>query len=269
MIFPKKMNGDIQGDRKRGLGSRQKAGMSEQGRAEELHDGEISERLADSPYPHMTTKERLHNLLRNPVADKVLGMIAVSPQIYILYGFTQQVLGGRFDIFHGAIAANMLISVTTMLIRRTAVRISLNPLFWLITAVRSYWLFVVTTYVYVLTPINIWQAHVANTLFYIGIAIIIGSRLSLGRNIGFLPARRELVTTGMYGLVRHPIHTGEVVFFISFMMRSPTALNIGLMVLGIVFVLWKSLIEEKFLKNDADYREYCQCVRYRWIPGVV
>jgi protein-S-isoprenylcysteine O-methyltransferase Ste14 len=33
------------------------------------------------------------------------------------------------------------------------------------------------------------------------------ARLSLGRNIGFVPAKREIVTAGAYRYVRHPIYT--------------------------------------------------------------
>lgn len=39
--------------------------------------------------------------------------------------------------------------------------------------------------------------------------------------------------------------------------------------IAVVFIITKSIIEEHFLKDDADYRNYCLKVPYRWLPGII
>jgi protein-S-isoprenylcysteine O-methyltransferase Ste14 len=45
------------------------------------------------------------------------------------------------------------------------------------------------------------------------------SRLSRGRNIGFVPAQREIVTAGAYRYVRHPIYTGLILSYLAVAVR--------------------------------------------------
>jgi protein-S-isoprenylcysteine O-methyltransferase Ste14 len=217
----------------------------------------------------MFNKEKITAFLRNPFVDKILGIIAVLPVGYVVYAFLRSALVGDFNIYTAAIAANISFYAVFVVFRRSATRISLDPVFWLVTAVRTYWAHIVLKYLYVTVATNDIQLFIAHTLFFLSLAIFLYARASLGRNIGLVPARRELVTSGAYGYVRHPIHAGELVFFVSYMLNSFTALNVSLLMIGVVFVIWKSLIEERFLKDDADYREYCQRVRWRWIPGVI
>jgi protein-S-isoprenylcysteine O-methyltransferase Ste14 len=172
-------------------------------------------------------------------------------------------------MFVDAIAAGSVVLIATVIIRRTAHRVTLNPFYWFVTAMRNYWATVVLNYLYVLPTHPLVPVPIAHAIFYVAVAVILYSRISLGRNIGFLPARRELVTTGAYGIVRHPIHTGELLYFLSFILIGFSPVNWLLLFLGSGFVIWKSLMEENFLKEDADYREYCKKVPYRWIPGLI
>lgn len=80
---------------------------------------------------------------------------------------------------------------------------------------------------------------------------------------------QPLVSTGMYGIVRHPMYAGSLVM----MLGTPPALGSlwGLLaVLAAVPVLAARLLdEEKALTDDlAGYAEYTQKVRFRLIPGV-
>lgn len=218
----------------------------------------------------MLNREKITQFLKNPVADKVLGFIAISPAFYSLYLYWGLLVAGEADMYRSAIAVGSVILIVSIAIRRVAKRVSLNPLFWFITAARNYWAAIVINYIYIF-PINnlLVPISITHTLFFIALGIIFYSRISLGRNLGLVPARRELVTTGAYSYVRHPIHTGELLFFLSFLLVGFSVLNWSLLLLGAAFVIWKSLIEENFLKDDADYREYCKKVPYRWIPGVI
>ena len=82
-------------------------------------------------------------------------------------------------------------------------------------------------------------------------------------------ADQELVSTGLYGLVRHPMYVGTLVM----MLGTPLALD---SYWGLVFVAPALLIlavritdEEKMLREElSGYQEYTQKVRYRLVPGV-
>jgi protein-S-isoprenylcysteine O-methyltransferase Ste14 len=94
------------------------------------------------------------------------------------------------------------------------------------------------------------------------------ARLSLGRNIGFVPAQREIVTGGAYSYVRHPIYTGLFLAAIGVALRAYTLRNVVILGFGIFWLMIKSIVEENFLRADQQYAAYLQRVRARWIPFV-
>lgn len=80
---------------------------------------------------------------------------------------------------------------------------------------------------------------------------------------------QPLVSTGLYGLVRHPMYTGAVVM----MLGTPPALGSlwGLLCVAASApaLVARILDEEKLLTAElAGYCEYTQQVRYRLIPGI-
>jgi len=217
----------------------------------------------------MRTKAKIEAFLKNPIVDKVLGLGVVLVSVYILYIYALQIEQGRFDWYRLAIAANMAVIIVTTLFRRTAVKVSTNPFFWVITALRTFWSFLVLNYAYTYMQQALAPLWLTNSLLVLSMILIVYSRLSLGLNIGFVPAKRELVTTGAYGYVRHPIHTAEFVFFISYILVSYTPLNLFLLSLGVIFVGVKSLTEESFFKDDEEFKAYKKKVPYLWIPGLI
>ncbi|NGF74357.1 isoprenylcysteine carboxylmethyltransferase family protein [Fluviicola sp. SGL-29] len=79
--------------------------------------------------------------------------------------------------------------------------------------------------------------------------------------------KQKVVSTGLYGIVRHPMYTGALAL-LSF---TPTALGsyYGLLpVLIIAFVIaYRTIDEENELKqNLVGYKAYCEKVKYRLIP---
>lgn len=101
------------------------------------------------------------------------------------------------------------------------------------------------------------------------LAVIVWARLSLGRNIGFVPAQREIVTSGAYRYVRHPIYTGLFLGSLGVAVRAYSPRNVLILGLGILWLLIKSIVEENFRRADPQYAAYLQKVRARWIPFVV
>lgn len=82
-------------------------------------------------------------------------------------------------------------------------------------------------------------------------------------------ADQPVISTGLYGMVRHPMYTGAL------LMAACTPLALGsswslLLLIPIIPVLaWRLLDEERFLKrNLPGYVDYCRKTRYRLIPFV-
>jgi len=208
---------------------------------------------------------RVIRVLAWPWLDRSIAVIACVPMVYGIYY--------RYARFrHGlplyATVLNTLILVITMVIRRPPKRVTPNPWYWLLAFVASYWLVFIIFFLQKGTPLV--ANWISDSVSILGVAIVIWARLSLGRNIGFVPAQRELVDRGAYAFMRHPVYTGVLVTHLAFVLRSFSPLNVLLMGLGVFwFIPVKSLVEEDFLRADPQYAAYMRKVRARWIPSVL
>lgn len=212
---------------------------------------------------------RIISFLKHPVVDKILGIIGTAPVIVALYFFWESLTHGQIDIYTTLIITNLLFIMVFTFIRRTPKRVSLNPLYWLITFLRNFWGLLATRYLYNYNTQTSEEVKIITyALLACSVLIMVYARVYLGRNLGFVPARRELVTTGPYAVVRHPIHIGQILFFISYILFSPTIPNFILMGIGIVFVASKTWAEDRFWQEDEDYRAYAKKVRWKLIPGL-
>lgn len=82
-------------------------------------------------------------------------------------------------------------------------------------------------------------------------------------------ADQKVVSTGLYGLVRHPMYGGSLIM----MVGTPLALDSywGLLAVVLALPILSARIddEEKMLRQELDgYDEYTQKVHYRLVPGV-
>ncbi len=78
---------------------------------------------------------------------------------------------------------------------------------------------------------------------------------------------QQVISTGLYGLVRHPKYAGDLLLVIG----TPLALGSwwGLLIIVLMFpaLAWRILDEEKLLKQDLPgYGEYMQKVHHRLVP---
>ena len=101
-----------------------------------------------------------------------------------------------------------------------------------------------------------------------GLCIVIAGKITLGRSFGLMPANRGVVCAGIYRLVRHPIYMGYLVTHVAFLAATPSAWNVGVIVVADIALLARAVCEEKTLAQDAMYRAYQQQVRWRVLPGV-
>ncbi len=78
---------------------------------------------------------------------------------------------------------------------------------------------------------------------------------------------QQVISTGLYGLVRHPKYAGDLLLVIG----TPLALGSwwGLLIIVLMFpaLAWRILDEEKLLQKDLPgYGAYMQKVRHRLVP---
>jgi protein-S-isoprenylcysteine O-methyltransferase Ste14 len=102
----------------------------------------------------------------------------------------------------------------------------------------------------------------------VGLLVVIGGKVSLGRSFGLIPANRGIVSSGLYRLVRHPIYMGYLITHVAFLAANPTTYNIGLLVMSDLALLARAVCEERTLALDEEYRAYQTRVRWRVLPGI-
>jgi protein-S-isoprenylcysteine O-methyltransferase Ste14 len=81
--------------------------------------------------------------------------------------------------------------------------------------------------------------------------------------------KQQVVSTGVYGFVRHPMYLGAILMFFGtpLVLGSWYGVPAGLALT--VLLMARIFGEEKLLSRELDgYREYMQKVRYRLFPGI-
>ena len=223
------------------------------------HEIEVGIKLSIEPdKTHCPDLDALKNLFHWPI------------NVFIAFLWSQFVLLAISDwLVHseplnlGVIIHNTLLLIL-FLTRRKSMDTSYRVLDWIVP------IFVLTCVMMLRgkqTPIQILNV-LSNSLQILGILGIIISLFSLGRSFGVIPANRSIQTAGAYKLVRHPLYTCEMVFYLGFLLGNFSPRNVILVIVIIAGQVWRSLSEEKLLSKDMTYCHFLNLVRYRFIPGV-
>jgi len=78
---------------------------------------------------------------------------------------------------------------------------------------------------------------------------------------------QTVVSTGLYGLVRHPMYTGNVLILVGLPLALGSFWALAFVMPGVAVLAARIHDEEKLLGDELDgYREYTQKVRSRLIP---
>jgi len=118
-------------------------------------------------------------------------------------------------------------------------------------------------------PMNI--VFLADLIILLGYLIIffVFRQNSYASRIIEVDEEQKVISTGLYGIVRHPMYVGVLIMYI------PTPLALGSYWGLIPFALLplslalRILNEEKVLTESlSGYKEYCQKIRYRLIPFI-
>ena len=202
-------------------------------------------------------------MLTIPWVDKTIAILASVPLAIELY---RRWVVGHVNFPRAVLGLQLLVLITVMILRTAPVRVTPNPWFWLLALVTSYGPLGFSAFAQQGVPLV--SPMIRNALAIISVITLVYSLLSLGRNIGFIPPQRNIVTQGAYHFVRHPIYTGTFLSLLAFVLRGFSALNLAMAALLIVLLAIRSVVEERFLREDARYATYLQEVRWRWFPGI-
>jgi len=113
-----------------------------------------------------------------------------------------------------------------------------------------------------------WLDAGALVLQVIGIVIGCLSLAALGRSLGLVPAHRGLVTSGAYGVLRHPLYASYVFVDLGYLIQSPRLWNVAVLTVVWACQVVRIVSEERLLGTDAAYRAYALQTRWRLIPRV-
>jgi protein-S-isoprenylcysteine O-methyltransferase Ste14 len=104
----------------------------------------------------------------------------------------------------------------------------------------------------------------------IGAAIVLGTLalLNLGRSFGILIAARKIKTDWLYSVVRHPMYLTDIVWKVGMLLYLPYLPNVAVLAISVGCYVYRAILEERFLCQFEEYRQYMKRVRYRFVPGV-
>ncbi len=108
----------------------------------------------------------------------------------------------------------------------------------------------------------------ANLIVIIGTILQICSLISLNRSFAIVAAKREIKTSWMYSVVRHPLYTSYSLLFGGYILVHTTLQNLLVYLIMMAFLCIRIFREEKHLAYDATYKDYMSNVRYRLIPFI-
>jgi protein-S-isoprenylcysteine O-methyltransferase Ste14 len=78
---------------------------------------------------------------------------------------------------------------------------------------------------------------------------------------------QPLVTTGLYGIVRHPMYSGSVIMMIGMPLGLGSYWALLVAIAALVLLVIRIVDEEKMLTQElTGYRDYMQKVQYRLLP---
>jgi protein-S-isoprenylcysteine O-methyltransferase Ste14 len=103
----------------------------------------------------------------------------------------------------------------------------------------------------------------------LGIAMLVVIQNSYAAANVKVESGQELVSTGFYGLVRHPMYFGNVIMMVGAPLALGSYWGLVFVIPGLVVLAIRIRDEEQVLGQElAGYHEYTQKVHYRLVPYV-
>jgi protein-S-isoprenylcysteine O-methyltransferase Ste14 len=105
--------------------------------------------------------------------------------------------------------------------------------------------------------------------FGLGMATMVVNQNSYAAATIRVEAEQPVVSTGLYGLVRHPMYAGALIMMVGMPLALDSFWGVVTVLPGVAVLAFRIDDEEKMLRQElAGYVEYTQKVHYRLVPGV-
>jgi protein-S-isoprenylcysteine O-methyltransferase Ste14 len=184
--------------------------------------------------------------------------LAVVFALFAFAHFQQFVEGPRLSLV--LLVGVETILVVLFLVRKDADRTLHSWKTWLTTSAG-------TLFPLFLRPAVVVEDMLAGQILQIiGVTIQLAALLSLNRSMGLLPAHREVKTSGIYRLVRHPLYAGYGVVLIGYLISNWSAYNVAIIVGGMAFQVLRIRYEELLLFRYPEYVSFAARTRWRLLP---
>lgn len=122
-----------------------------------------------------------------------------------------------------------------------------------------------------LRAVPLWLMVLAQALFLCGFFIVfwvMNVNSFASRTIQVEPGQ-QVISTGPYRLVRHPLYSGSIVLWLSTPLGLGSFIALPAFALLVPFYIIRLLNEEKILRQELPgYPEYCLRTRFRLVPFV-
>lgn len=192
---------------------------------------------------------------------------------HILAGILMACLWGWFAYWHvqAFLIANdwsyfyLCISETLIalcfLVRKCPKSVSAAPFDWAIAVVGTFASFLFIPASSGILPSAKYAVIAGSVLTILGI-------ISLNRSFALVASKREIKTSGLYCVVRHPLYASYLLTFTGYIFANSTLENVIVyfFTMGCMFI--RMFREERHLSLDAEYLRYTHEVRWRLIPFV-
>ena len=121
------------------------------------------------------------------------------------------------------------------------------------------------------SPVPPWVSVVGNVLIVLGLAItfvVLRQNPFSGSTVERFEGQR-VVSTGLYGAVRHPMYVGALVMMVGLPLALDSWWGLAVFVVMLPALVVRILDEERLLRAQlSGYDEYTRRVRYRLVPGL-
>ena len=116
-----------------------------------------------------------------------------------------------------------------------------------------------------------WAVWIAAALFllaYLLYAEVLRENAYLSRTIE-VQENQQVVDTGLYGIVRHPMYAATVLLFLSMPLVLGSPISFAVMLFYLPLIVKRIRNEEEVLKQGLEgYADYMKRVKFRLIPGI-
>ena len=103
----------------------------------------------------------------------------------------------------------------------------------------------------------------------LGVAMMVVNQNDYAAATITVEADQPVISTGLYGLVRHPMYAGALIMMVGMPLALDSYWGLLTVLPGLAVLAFRIVDEEKMLRQElAGYDEYINKVHYRLVPGV-